>query len=58
MSFLFRTSPAFRVRPATRLFSTTLRQYKSPVDTVKDAAKTVDRTVSDAAVKGIEVGRK
>ena len=28
------------------------------VDGVKDAVKKVDRTVSDAAVKGIEVGRK
>jgi uncharacterized protein YjbJ (UPF0337 family) len=38
---MFRTSPIVR---------------KSPVETVKDAAKVVDRTVSDYAVKGIEKG--
>lgn len=39
-----------------RLFSTSPIVRKSPVETVKDAAKKVDRTVSDAAVKGIEKG--
>ncbi|CAO2656078.1 Nn.00g048810.m01.CDS01 [Neocucurbitaria sp. VM-36] len=41
-----------------RLFSTTPIARKSPVETVKDAAKVVDRTVSDIAVKGIEKGAK
>jgi hypothetical protein len=39
-----------------RLFSTTPIARKSPVETVKDAVKVVDRAVSDAAVKGIEKG--
>ena len=39
-----------------RLFSTTPIARKGPVETVKDAVKAVDRTVSDAAVKGIETG--
>lgn len=40
----------------TRLFSTSVYLRKGPVDATKDAAKTVDRTISDAAVKGIEKG--
>lgn len=39
-----------------RLFSTTPVARKGPVETIKDAAKAVDRTISDAAVKGIEKG--
>lgn len=39
-----------------RLFTTSARFQKSTVDSVKDAAKKVDRTVSNAAVKGIEKG--
>jgi hypothetical protein len=39
-----------------RLFSTTPITRKSPVETIKDAAKAVDRTISGAAVKGIEKG--
>ncbi|CAN9389432.1 unnamed protein product [Alternaria alternata] len=39
-----------------RLFSTTPVARKSPVDAIKDAAKAVDRTISGAAVKGIEKG--
>jgi hypothetical protein len=39
-----------------RLFSTTPIARKSPVETIKDAAKAVDRTISGAAVKGIEKG--
>jgi hypothetical protein len=39
-----------------RLFSTTPVARKSPVETIKDAAKAVDRTISGAAVKGIEKG--
>ena len=30
---------------------------KSPVEAAKDAAKTVDRKVSDTLVDGIEIGR-
>lgn len=41
-----------------RLFSTSVRMSKGPVEGAKDAAKTVDRTVSDQLVKGIEKGRK
>jgi hypothetical protein len=41
-----------------RLFSTTPIARKSPVETIKDAAKAVDRTLSGAAVKGIEKGGK
>ncbi|KAK5006751.1 hypothetical protein LTR28_006123 [Elasticomyces elasticus] len=39
-----------------RLFSTSVRSQKSVTDSVKDAAKAVDRTIADAAVKGIEKG--
>jgi hypothetical protein len=39
-----------------RLFSTTPVARKSPVEAIKDAAKAVDRTISGAAVKGIEKG--
>jgi hypothetical protein len=46
------------VRPlpllATRTFITTLPHHKTATDTVKDAAKAVDRTVSQAAIKGLE----
>ncbi|KAI9685424.1 MAG: hypothetical protein M1822_004555 [Bathelium mastoideum] len=41
-----------------RLFSTSPRVQKTVVDSAKDAVKKVDRTVSDAAVKGIETGEK
>lgn len=42
-----------------RLFSTSVRVgNKGPIEGAKDAAKTVDRTVSDQIVKGIEKGRK
>jgi hypothetical protein len=39
-----------------RLFSTTPVTRKSPVEAIKDAAKAVDKTISGAAVKGIEKG--
>lgn len=39
-----------------RLFSTSVRAQKSVVDSAKDAIKGVDKTVSQAAVKGIEKG--
>ncbi|KAI4633550.1 hypothetical protein J4E81_007352 [Alternaria sp. BMP 2799] len=41
-----------------RLFSTTPVARKSPVEAIKDAAKAVDRTISGAAVKGIEKGEE
>ncbi len=41
-----------------RLFSTSVAFRKGPVEAVTDAAKTVDKTVSQAAVKGIEKGGK
>lgn len=41
-----------------RLFSTTPIARKSPVEAIKDAAKAVDRTISNAAVAGIEKGGK
>lgn len=49
---MFRTQLARQVR----LFSTSPIARKSPVETIKDAAKVVDRTISNAAVKGIETG--
>lgn len=58
MSFLSRTAPALRTSTisltsqSTRLFSTSLAQRNA----IKDAAKKVDRTVSDQLVKGIDKG--
>ena len=56
MSFLTRTLTV-AVRSAHTVpraaFSTSLRSQKSATETIADAAKTVDRTVSDAAVKGM-----
>lgn len=49
---MFRTQ---LVRQA-RLFSTSPIARKSPVETVRDAAKAVDAKISGAAVKGIEKG--
>jgi len=42
---------------APRTFITTSYLQKSPTETVKDAAKTVDRKVADTLVDGIEIGR-
>ena len=39
-----------------RSISTTARLEKGPVDATKDTLKAADRVVSDAAVKGIELG--
>lgn len=39
---------------ATRTFFASSQQYRTVTDTVKDAAKTVDRTVSQAAIKGLD----
>jgi len=49
---------AARQANAVRLFTTTTRMNKGPIDVAKDVLKKVDRTVSDAAVKGIETGGK
>lgn len=70
MSFLARIAPAARtaslsLRPtttpvlsvgATRSISATARRDKGPIDATKETLKKADRKVSDAAVKGIEVG--
>jgi hypothetical protein len=58
MSFLTRTQPILRTaitKQTPRLFSTAVVYRNNPV---KDAAKTVDRTVSDQLVKGIDKGGK
>jgi hypothetical protein len=39
-----------------RSISTTARLEKGPVDATKDTLKAADRVVSDAAVKGIDLG--
>ncbi|MCJ1477052.1 hypothetical protein MMC13_005723 [Lambiella insularis] len=65
MSFLTRTSTttlrALRFSSSRAAFSTSTRFHKDPisatVDTAKDTLKSIDRTVSDAAVKGIEKGQ-
>jgi uncharacterized protein YjbJ (UPF0337 family) len=61
MSFLTRTSTTtlrtLRFAPRAS-FSTSSRSQKSATEAAKDAVKTVDRTMSNAAVKGIEKGRK
>ncbi|KAI9707645.1 MAG: hypothetical protein M1836_000606 [Candelina mexicana] len=57
MSAIFRTSALRTVRVAPRAFSTSVRTRKSAMDPVKDAAKTVDKTLSQAAIKGLEVGQ-
>ncbi|KAL3426382.1 lea domain protein [Phlyctema vagabunda] len=59
MSFLTRALPRTTVRAATftpRAFSTSFVVRKSPVESVKDGLKTVDRAVSDKIVDGIEAG--
>lgn len=67
MSFLTRTTPVATRATATsltapssvlayRYFSTTQAAQRGPVEAAKDTLKKVDRTVSDAAVKGIETG--
>ncbi|KAL8871768.1 MAG: hypothetical protein Q9198_007346 [Flavoplaca austrocitrina] len=42
----------------TRFFSTSPLARKSAVDAATDTVKTVDRKISDAAVKGIEKGEQ
>lgn len=61
MSFLYRSNGVLRsaaARPSPRLFSTAVVYRKSATETVKDGLKAVDRTVADAAVKGIDAGGK
>jgi hypothetical protein len=41
-----------------RSITTTARLEKGPVDATKDTLKAADRVVSDAAVKGIDLGRE
>ena len=64
MSILARTPPVYTTAriysaltvSAAQYLSSTARRDKGPVDTTKDALKKVDRTVSNAAVRGIETG--
>jgi hypothetical protein len=49
---MFRTA----ITRQARLFGTSARLQKTPIEMGKDALKKVDRVVSDAAVKGIETG--
>ncbi|RAH45014.1 uncharacterized protein BO95DRAFT_443462 [Aspergillus brunneoviolaceus CBS 621.78] len=69
MSFIARIAPVARtasaaLKPtapsisigATRALSSSACLNKGPVESAKDTLKAADRTVSDAAVKGIEVG--
>ena len=60
MSFLLRTLPRNTTplsRPlSTRLFTTSPSIQKSATDSAKETFESVNRTVSDAAVKGMEKG--
>lgn len=47
--------PAFSAVQATRPFTTTLQWQKSPIDSVKDGVKKVDRTVSNKLADGLDV---
>ncbi len=66
MSFLTRTTtPLLRTgisgvvgRQSARAFSTSMVNRKIVPEPVKNAAKTVDRAVSDKIVDGIEIGRE
>lgn len=49
------TAPGFQ---AIRSISATAPWNKGPVDATKETLKKADRTVSDAAVKGINTGEK
>lgn len=49
---------AFRPLTARRTFISSPAAYKTVTETVKDAAATVNRVVSDAALGGIEGGEK
>ncbi|EPS29836.1 hypothetical protein POX_b03141 [Penicillium oxalicum] len=58
--------PAVRARMTTmaptsitmRSISSTVRLEKGPVDAAKDTLKQADRVVSDAAIKGIDLGKE
>ncbi|KAJ5493142.1 hypothetical protein N7539_001888 [Penicillium diatomitis] len=58
--------PAVRARMATmapssitmRSISSSVRLEKGPIDATKDTLKQADRVVSDAAVKGIDLGKE
>lgn len=54
MSFVARSIRVIPTAARVRPFSTTLPAYKSATETAKDALKSVDRTVSDTLVKGID----
>ncbi|GAM39713.1 LEA domain protein [Talaromyces pinophilus] len=61
MAFVTRVVPARSLMTgasfqAYRSFSTTLATQRGPVEAAKDVLKKADRTVSNAAVKGIETG--
>ena len=57
MSFLLRTLPRQTATlTSRRAFATSPLAQKSPVDTAKNAVKQADKTVSQAAVSGIEKG--
>lgn len=62
MALITRVVPAKAFTAASfqayRSFSTTLIAQRGPVDAAKDTLKKADRTLSDAAVKGIETGGK
>ena len=44
------------LRPSTRLFTTSPNVQKSATETAKETLSSVNRTVSDAAAKGMEKG--
>ncbi|KAL3477571.1 hypothetical protein BJX99DRAFT_257383 [Aspergillus californicus] len=52
---LRQTTPSLSIA-GRRLVSSTSKRDSGPIDATKDTLKKVDRTVSDAAVKGIETG--
>ncbi|KAJ5095404.1 hypothetical protein NUU61_004760 [Penicillium alfredii] len=65
--FVARVVPAMKPRVATpfcpsilavRSISGTARLHKGPIETTRDTLKKADRTVSDAAVKGLDKGEK
>ncbi|KAJ9368933.1 hypothetical protein DTO282E5_6391 [Paecilomyces variotii] len=51
------TAPVLSVA-RSRFLSSTASYQKGPVETTKETLKKVDRTISDAAVKGIEKGEQ
>lgn len=49
------TAPVLSVA-RTRFLSSTVSYQKGPIETTKETLKKIDRTISNAAVKGIETG--